>query len=113
MSTALDRRPNRRLQPDPLEADAMEAFQRADATPATIDLGTCVRLCPFGGRAARSMTEEGVVIEVVPPWQPVRSARVIFPPSRMSSRSKVPRYVVQCWERRVVRRAAELLVVAL
>jgi hypothetical protein len=57
------------------------------------------------------MTEEGVVIEVVPAWCGVRSARVIYPRTTGSSRSLVARYVVQCWTCRVLRRAAEMVLV--
>jgi hypothetical protein len=96
----------------PVQSDPLEAIER-DARPTEIGLGTCVRFCPYGGRAAAALIDEGVVIEVVPPWGPVLSTRVTYPPSGMGSYSKVPRYVVQSWERRVVRRARELLVVAL
>ncbi len=82
------------------------------AAPAGIDLGTAVRTSPAGGRAPGGMTEEGVVIEVVPPGARVRSARVVYSRSACATRSTVVRYVVQCWDRRVLRWTAELLVVS-
>jgi hypothetical protein len=84
-----------------------------DARPATIDRGTAVRLCLAGGWSKAGMTEEGVVIEVVPPGERVRSARVEYRPRQRSSGSSVHLYVAQCWEHRVVRHARELVVVSL
>ena len=74
-----------------------------------IDLGTAVRVSLSGGWAKAGMTEEGVVIEVVRPGCGPRAARVVPP---RSTRSSVCRYVVQCWDRRVLRRAAEMVVVS-
>ncbi len=74
--------------------------------PAGIDLGTAVLTSLAGGRSRAGMGEEGIVIEVVPPGCPVRSARVVYP------RSAVVRYVVQCWTCRVIRWTAELLVIS-
>jgi hypothetical protein len=78
--------------------------------PAAIDHGTAVRLSLTGSRSRRRMLEEGVVIEVVPPWALARSERVV-PASPV--RSSVVRYVVQCWGCRLIRRASELVVVSL
>jgi len=89
----------------------LEAFLQANAPPAGIDLGTAVLTSLAGGRSRAGMTEEGVVIEVVPPGRPVRSLRVIYSGSA-ASRSAVVRYVVQCWTCRVLRWSAELLVVS-
>lgn len=74
-----------------------------------IDLGTCVRVSLSGGHSRLRMHEEGVVIEVVPPDGKVRSARVAY---LKTPKSTEPRYVVQCWSRRVLRNAADLLVVS-
>ncbi|MGD0109218.1 MAG: hypothetical protein ABSC06_35050 [Rhodopila sp.] len=88
-----------------------EAFLRANAVPLGVDLGTCVLVSLSGGWARAGMIEEGVVIEVVPPGCGMRSARVLLRHTA-SSRSRVSRYVVQCWTCRVLRRAQELLVVS-
>ena len=62
----------------------LEAFLQANAPPAGIDLGTAVLTSLAGGRSRAGMTEEGVVIEVVPPGRPVRSLRVIYSGSAAS-----------------------------
>ena len=90
---------------------SLEAFLRANTPPAGIDLGTAVLTSLAGGRSRAGMSEEGVVIEVVPPGAPVRSARVVYSRSA-STRSTVVRYVVQCWTCRVIRWTAELLVIS-
>jgi hypothetical protein len=54
------------------------------------------------------MTEEGIVIEVVPPDMPVRSARVAFIRRPLWWE---PRYVVQTWWLRVLRGADRMVVV--
>ena len=90
----------------------LEEFLAANTPPAGIDLGTAVLTSPAGGRSRAGLTEEGVVIEVVPPGAPVRSARVVYPRSACASRSAVVRYVVQCWTCRVIRWTAELLVIS-
>ena len=74
-----------------------------------IALGSAVRVSLYGGWARAGMTEEGVVIEVVPPRCSPRSARV--EPGR-PARSPACRYVVQCWTCRVLRRAAEIVLVS-
>lgn len=104
-AAGIDGRPPRAARPLHLEA-----FLAANTPPPGIDIGTAVRTSLAGGRAPGGMNEEGVVIEVVPPGAPVRSTRVVY--SR-SARSAVVRYVVQCWDRRVLRWRAELLVVSL
>jgi hypothetical protein len=90
----------------------LEEFLRANTPPAGIDLGTAVLTSLAGGRSRPGMTEEGVVIEVVPPGGQVRSPRVIYSRSGCASRSTVVRYVVQCWTCRVIRWTAELLVIS-
>jgi hypothetical protein len=79
------------------------------AHPGEIGLGTCVRLSLSGGRSVAQMTEEGVVIEVVEPGTGVTSARVAF---RRTQAAGEPRYVIQCWSRRVLRDASGLVVVS-
>ena len=79
------------------------------AHPGEIGLGTCVRLSLCGGRSLHQMTEEGVVIEVVEPGTGVTSARVAF---RRTETTGEPRYVIQCWSRRVLRHASGLVVVS-
>lgn len=74
-----------------------------------IDLGTCVRVSLSGGHSRLRMHEEGVVIEVVPPDSEVQSARVAY---LKTPKSTERRYVIQCWSRRVLRNAADLLVVS-
>lgn len=96
--------------PFALLTEERAAFQRANAKPTTPDLGTCVLVSLAGGRARALMREEGVVIEVVPPGCAALSARIVAP---RSVRSSVVRYVVQCWELRLLRRAVELVVVSL
>jgi hypothetical protein len=91
---------------------SLEAFLAANSPPAGIDLGTAVRTSLAGGRAPGGMNEEGVVIEVVPPGCPVRSARVVYSRSTCATRSTVVRYVIQCWDRRVLRWTAELRVIS-
>ena len=76
--------------------------------PQGIDLGSCVLVSLLGDWNRSDCTEEGVVIEVVPPGGFVRSARVVDHHPGKHSRSVVTRYVVQCWTRRVIRRAVEL-----
>lgn len=78
-----------------------------------ISLGTAVRLSLASGRARSGLTEEGVVIEVVPPGARVRSARVACPLWSYPSRSTAAGYVVQCWDRRVLRQAREMRIVSL
>lgn len=90
----------------------MEAFLGANTPPTGIDLGTAVRTSLAGGRAPGGMKEEGVVIEVVPPGAPVRSNRVVYSRSACATRSTVVRFVIQLWDRRVLRWTAELLVVS-
>jgi hypothetical protein len=75
---------------------------------ATPSLGACVRVRMPNLRTGS--LHEGVVIEVVPPGARWRSRRVI---GRANRPAPVERYVVQVWERRVVRVAAEMTVVAL
>lgn len=91
---------------------SLEEFLKANTPPVGIDLGTSVLTSPSGGRSRKDMTEEGVVIEVVPPGGQVRSARVVYPRTACAARSAVVRYVVQCWTRRVLRWAAELQVIS-
>jgi hypothetical protein len=99
--------------PEPEDAPlTLAAFLRANAAPGAIDLGTCVLVSLSGGWARAGMTEEGVVIEVVPPGCGMRSARVLLRHTA-SSRSRVARFVIQCWTCRVLRRGQELLVVSL
>ncbi|MGD0107293.1 MAG: hypothetical protein ABSC06_25125 [Rhodopila sp.] len=98
--------------PEPDAPLTPEAFLRANAAPGAIDLGTCVRVSLSGGWARAGMTEEGVVIEVVPPGCGMRSARVRLRHTA-SSRSRVVRFVIQCWTCRVLRRAQELEVICL
>lgn len=93
--------------PDPLD------YLRSDPHPDEIGPGTCVRVSPFGGRSTAGMTEEGVVLEIVPPGEPVLTSGVLYAARLIGSRSSVTRYVVQCENYRVVRRAAEILVVSL
>jgi hypothetical protein len=85
--------------------------------PEVPDLGTAVRVSLSGGWATEhakegGMTEEGIVIEAVPPGAFAQSARVVLHPSA-SPRSKAARYVVQCNTRRVLRRGAEKVVMCL
>jgi hypothetical protein len=80
----------------------LEEFMRANAAPGEIGLGSCVRVSLSGGWALADLTREGVIIEVVPPGRPVRSAAVAPP---RATRSSVTRYVVQCRGSRVVRPA--------
>jgi hypothetical protein len=96
-----------RLVPDPL------VYLRDEPAPDAIGLGTAVRISPFGGRSKAGMTEEGVVIELVWRGEPVRTAGILYASRLKGSRSSVTRYVVQCANYRVVRRATELVVVAL
>jgi hypothetical protein len=97
---------------DPADTLTPQAILRANVTPAAIDLGTSVRVNLWGART--HLDDEGVVIEVVPRGAAIRSARVWVPASHgFGNCSSVPRYVVQCWERRVIRRAGELAVVSL
>jgi len=84
------------------------ALPDADPSQPPIELGTAVRVSLSGGWAVTGMTEEGVVIEIVPPGGWPRSDRVL--PARCT-RSSVARYVVQCWSCRVLRSAAEMVVV--
>jgi len=101
----------------------LEAFLRANAVPAGVDLGSCVLVSRSGGGRSlpafgsatadhdRMRSIEGVVIEVVAPGRAVRSVGVVYSRLSGSSRSTVTRYVVQCADRRVVRRLPELVVV--
>lgn len=91
---------------------SLEEFLKANTPPAGIDLGTAVLTSLAGGRSRTGMTEEGVVIEVVPPGGQARSARVNYSRSGCASRSTVVRYVVQCWTCRVIRWTAELHVIS-
>lgn len=82
------------------------AYLRANRVPDSSDLGTCVRLT--------STAEEGVVIEVVPRGQQVRSLGVKRRSAPRPHKHRPPKsYVVQCWDRRLVKRAGEMIVVAL
>ena len=114
MDAAPGRLPEPALWP-PLDSPSLppvliEAGLPPFGAPPCIDLGTAVRVSLSGGWAKAAMLEEGVVIEVVPPGCGADSARVMPP---RSTRSSVCRYVVQCWDCRVLRRAAELVVVSL
>jgi len=80
--------------------------------PAGIDLGTAVLTSLAGGRSRAGMNEEGVVIEVVPPGERARADRVICRRNCLASRSTATRYVVQCWDCRVLRFGAELQVIS-
>lgn len=93
----------------PAEAD----WRRANRAPTSPDLGTCVKFSRFGGEAAYWMGEEGVVIETVPPKGLIRSTGVRYLARQRRLGSTVRRYVVQSADERVVRRAAEFVVVAL
>jgi hypothetical protein len=75
----------------------------------SIDLGTCVRFSTLDGTPVTLDGEEGVVIEVVPPGEKPRTRRVW--PRRLSRKRE--RFVVQWDDGRVLRRAAEMVVVAL
>jgi hypothetical protein len=90
----------------------LEAFLAANTPPAGIDLGTAVLTCVAAGRARAGMKEEGVVIEVAPAGQWVRSDRVIIRRNCLASRSSATRYVVQCRDCRVLRFGAELQVIS-
>jgi hypothetical protein len=90
----------------------LEEFVAANTAPAGIDLGTAVLTCVAGGWARAGMREEGVVIEVAPAGQWVRSAGVIFRRNCLASRSSATRYVVQCRDCRVLRFGAELQVIS-
>ncbi len=83
-------------------------YLEPDASDLPISLGTCVRVSLSGAHSRRRMLEEGVVIEVVPPDTEVRSARVVRLRVPIADE---PRYVIQCWSRRVLRHASDLLVV--
>lgn len=87
-----------------------EAPPDPDGTQAEITLGACVRVSLSGARARSQMVEEGVVIEVVAPDAEVQSARVV---RLVTPIADEPRYVIQCWSRRVLRQASGLVVVAL
>ncbi len=89
------------------------ALTGAATGPAVADLGSCVLVSLAGGWARAGMTEEGVVIEVVRAGRGARSADVLYPRTTGSSRSSVDRYVVQCRNCWVLRRAAEMIVVCL
>jgi hypothetical protein len=111
MSAALASLPNQAPTPD---VDLTpEAILRANRPPAHTGLGTAVRINPFGGRSKPEMKKEGVVIEVVPPGEPPRSAGISYPSTMSRSRSSVVRYVVECRDRRILRRRIELVVVSL
>lgn len=97
MSATLARRPDWYFVPTPVEP------------PDTLGLGTCVRLS-LSRHLTGGRSEEGVVIEVVQPGEPPRSARVAF--VRTPTAPDV-RYVIQCWDRRVLRRGEDLEVQAL
>lgn len=88
-------------------------YLRTHPTPEEISLGTVVKVSPCGGRSKWQMAEEGVVIEIVWRGMPVRTSGILYAARLQGSRSTVTRYVVQCTNYRVVRRAAELVVVAL
>jgi hypothetical protein len=89
---------------------SLRAFIWPDDPPAEIGLGSAVRFSIGGGRSDEGMTNEGVVIEVVPRWTRVRTRRVA--PYR-PARSSVTRYVIQAWDCRVIRYAGQLRVDAL
>lgn len=88
-------------------------YFRTEPTPDAISLGTAVRVSPLNSRTKAGMCEEGVVIEIVWRGMPVRTSGILYAARLQGSRSTVTRYVVQCEHYRVVRRAAELVVVAL
>jgi hypothetical protein len=52
-------------------------------------------------------------MEIIWKGEPVRTSGILYASRLQGSRSTVTRYVVQCEHYRVVRRAAELVVVAL
>jgi hypothetical protein len=79
-------------------------------THGEIGLGACVRVSLTGSHSRLQMAEEGVVIEVVAPDTEVRSTRVAFLRTLVAPE---PRYVIQCWSRRVLRSADTLVVVSL
>jgi hypothetical protein len=85
----------------------------AHPAPDEISLGSAVCVSPFGGRSKAGMIQEGVVIEIIWKGEPVRTTGILYAARLQGSRSTVTRYVVQCEHYRVVRRAAELVVVAL
>jgi hypothetical protein len=86
---------------------------RTHPAPDEISLGTVVKVSPCGGRSKWQMAEEGVVMEIIWKGEPVRTTGILYAARLQGSRSTVTRYVVQCEHYRVVRRAAELVVVAL
>lgn len=99
--------------PDTFVPPSASAYWYANRRPDTIGLGTCVLVSPFGGRTRAQMREEGVVTEIVARGEPVRTRDILYASRLLGSRSSVCRYVVQCANFRVVRRAAEMVVVAL
>jgi hypothetical protein len=101
--------PRRRRQWTRANQRLVGASQLPNAVQGEIGLGTCVRLSLSGGRSVAQMTEEGVVIEVVEPGTGVTSARVAFLRTETTGE---PRYVIQCWSRRVLRHASGLVVVS-
>ena len=68
-----------------------------------------MRVSLDGLRSWSAMRDEGVLIEVVPPGAWPRSARV--EPLVGRRRPHAVSYIVQCWDRRVSRQAADLVVV--
>lgn len=82
----------------------------APVRPATIDLGTAVRVAVSRGRnRGNRLTEEGVVVEVIIPGALAVSRRVegtVYQPLLVTW------YVVQVRDRRVVRPADRMVVVA-
>jgi hypothetical protein len=79
-----------------------------------IDLGTCVRFCPWDCDTLK-MSQDGVIIEIIPPGKRMKTPGVRK--RRFSRKTKVRRYVIQCGTvsegHKVVRRADEMVVVAL
>jgi hypothetical protein len=77
----------------------------APESPIAVGAAVLVALQPATGRPR--MTEEGVVIQIV-----AAGARSSVRGFGETGRSSVTRYVVQCWDRRVLRAASGLRVVA-
>jgi hypothetical protein len=80
---------------------------------AAIDIGTCVRVSLSGNpnRSRLRMHDQGVVVEVVPAYQPVLSTGVL---RLLTPIADEPRWVVECQgDKKVIRRAAEMVIVCL
>lgn len=89
-----------------------DAFFFANGRPGVIDLGTCVRIDPRSGRSGTGLTEEGVVIEIVDPGQPVLTAG-LTDCRNARPRVRTRRYVVESGGGRHVRRGRAMEVDAL